>query len=253
MRVSALVLGLVAAIGCSRSRRSLDAASSGDASAVDGIGQTSAQPVDAQGHTPLHLAAITGNVSAASKLIAAGAPLEIFDKDLRTPLCEAAKHGQRDVAAALLDAKANAEAQCRGLGLTPLHIAAGADASEVVKLLIERGANVNSLNVWHQTPLHQTAMEAPSGVGPAKLLILAHAELEVHDNRDYTPLLAGVGRGQADFVRVLLEAGANPNATLAAGSRSIDVAMAKNHPELVPLLREHGAVPSDRSATKTPP
>jgi ankyrin repeat protein len=220
-------------------------------SAIRAVDQIPPRCQDAQGHTPLHLAAIAGKAEVVSLLVAKGAALEVLDEEHRTPLCETAKHGNVEAAAVLLDAKADTAARCREIGLTPLHIAALEGKTDVVKLLIERGANINALNGWQQTPLHQATMHG--NIAAMKLLIAAHADLEVHDNHAYTPLLAAVEQGGADGLRLLLEAGANPNASLKSGRQAVDVAIEKQHPELVPLLRQHGGMSREGPDAPPPP
>lgn len=39
---------------------------------------------------------------------------------------------------------------------TPLHIAAKEDRIEIVRFLIARGANVNAVDRWKQTPMYES-------------------------------------------------------------------------------------------------
>jgi ankyrin repeat protein len=119
-----------------------------------------------------------------------------------------------------------------------LHIAAGADAANVVKLLIANGAKVNARNVWDQTPLHQAASEARSGVDVSNLLVDAGGELEVHDNKGFTALIVAAKHGNLALTRALLDRGANPNATTDNGNTVLD--HAAKYPEVVQLLEARG-------------
>ena len=75
-------------------------------------------------------------------------------------------------------------------GRTPLHVAASADYSEMVRFLIENGADIDlTTNGEKQTPLHFAAKnEAPQSV---KILLAYGAELEVRDYKQRTPLQVG--------------------------------------------------------------
>jgi ankyrin repeat protein len=65
-------------------------------------------------NTPLHMAAINGNVQAVNQLIAAGADLNPLDEDGRTPLMMALHHGQGQSAIALVKARADTDIRDRG-------------------------------------------------------------------------------------------------------------------------------------------
>jgi len=206
---------------------------------------------DALGHTGLHIAAIEEKHESASALLARGASLERSDGEQRTPLCEAAKHDCSEVARVLLSSGANKEAPCRRVGLTPLHIAAGADSVDVVKLLLANGAKVNARNGWDQTPMHQLAWEAPSGVEVARLLIAAGAELEIHDNHGFTPLITAAKHGKLAVVQVLLDSGANPNAATDSGHTVMD--HGAKFPEVVALVKARGGRAKAPSVGATTP
>ena len=247
-----LAVLVVLATGCSRTcPAALEAAHTGDVAAVAKLGSVGGCK-DSLGRNPLHVAAVDGQSAVVPGLVAKGAPLEAQDKEQRTPLCEAARHGNRDAAAALLDAGASLHARCRGIGMEPLHIAGGAESVDVVKLLLERGADPNAKDAWDQTPLHQIAAEAKSGVAVAKVLMDAHAELEIHDNQGFTPLLIAVNRNNLALAIALLDGGANINATIDVGATALDVANDKHFANIAAELEKRGAKKGPGTATKVP-
>ena len=75
-------------------------------------------------------------------------------------------------------------------GRTPLHVAASADYSEMVRFLIDNGADIELTTKGEkQTPLHFAAKnEAPQSV---KILLAYGAETEVRDYKQRTPLQVG--------------------------------------------------------------
>ena len=79
---------------------------------------------DRSGATPLHAAALKGNLAMAELLLAHGAAVDARDGDGLTPLHNAALSGHAEVAALLLDRGADREARDRDAGATPLFQAA---------------------------------------------------------------------------------------------------------------------------------
>jgi ankyrin repeat protein len=103
----------------------------------------SAKAVTPDGFTALHLAAFfSGDADIARALVAAGAPVSAAaGNDMRvTPLNSAAAAGADEVAAALLEAGADADAVQAG-GYTPLHSAAANGDAALVGVLLAHGAD----------------------------------------------------------------------------------------------------------------
>jgi len=104
------------------------------------------------------LAAITAdNVAAVRQQLAAGADVHRRSDDRgRPPLLMAAKVGNPEVVRMLIDAGANINDQDRR-GSTALHIAVHQGHLEVVKLLMERGANPRLENQKGHNPVQNAA------------------------------------------------------------------------------------------------
>lgn len=100
------------------------------------------------------LAAIRGLLRADSSLV------HIRDKDGSTPLHWAAWRGQTEVARLLLKAGAevNAQNQNAHWGTTPLHAAAHGNQAAVAQLLIAHGADIRAKNLNRRTPLQETTI-----------------------------------------------------------------------------------------------
>jgi len=82
--------------------------------------------------TPLHMAARRGNVQVAAALLDCGADLEARDKLRDTPLHRAVKCGKTEMVAFLLERGANAQAEGKG-GLTPWQAARGARMKQLLQ------------------------------------------------------------------------------------------------------------------------
>jgi ankyrin repeat protein len=95
-----------------------------------------------QGMTPLHIAALKGNLPVVKFLLQKGALVDCKDNDWLTPLHRAACRGHLPVVAFLIENKALVNCQNKD-GFTPLHLACGQCHTDVVKYLIECGADSN--------------------------------------------------------------------------------------------------------------
>jgi ankyrin repeat protein len=94
------------------------------------------------GETPLMMAAFTGQIEIAKKLVARGASI---NKSGWTPLHYAATKGQLEMIRYLLLSGADIDAGSPN-GTTPLMMAAGYGSPEAVKLIIESGADLGKHN-----------------------------------------------------------------------------------------------------------
>ena len=136
-----------------------EAAKAGDLDSVNHFITVHMADVDAKnndGNTPLHDAALRGNASVASILIAAGADVNAKNNFGETPLHHAALRGNASVASILIAAGADVNAK-DNLGDTPLHYAAQRGNASVASILIAAGADVNVKANNGDTPLHDAA------------------------------------------------------------------------------------------------
>ncbi|KAK4337151.1 hypothetical protein RND71_043369 [Anisodus tanguticus] len=126
-------------------------------------------------------------------------------------LLESAKNGDLAIVEAIL----NVEPQlvnCRDLDgrqSTPLHFAAGYNHPDVVKLLLEKGADIHARDKGGLVPLHNSCSYGHYEV--AELLIKYGANVNVTDLWKYSPLHEAASKSKPDIVRLLLKHGADPN------------------------------------------
>ncbi len=98
--------------------------------------------VEKQGYTPLHIAALRGNIEIVKTLIGFGANVNAIDQNGETPLHKAALWGNTKVAEILLDCGANVHANNKD-GTTALNLAIKKGNIETIRLLIQFHASVN--------------------------------------------------------------------------------------------------------------
>jgi hypothetical protein len=124
----------------------------------------------------IHDAAKQGNIRTITELLNAGADVNSRDalNFNDTPLTFAALYGKTDVAKLLIERGANIEARNR-FG-TPLYHAAGRCHTKTIELLIEKGADINSINWRGASPLSAAARYCSTET--AKLLIEKGADVD---------------------------------------------------------------------------
>ena len=155
------------------------------------------------------------------------------------PLFDAAGRGDMIAVQALVKAGADVDERGRNAE-TPLLAAALAGAQPVAEYLIDHGADVMARNRGGLTPLHAAAYSG--GVDVARLLLDHGAALE--DNGNFsgaTPLILAAEENRIEVAKLLLARGANPLAVDRDGFSVLAQAWAKKRPEMVRLLKVHGA------------
>ena len=121
---------------------------------------------DADGRTPLHIAALDGRTEIAALLIEQGADInkQINSTMQGTPLICAVANNNEDVVRLLLE-KGAAVNLAGGSGITPLHIATAQGQLKLIALLLQYHADPNAQAQGGFTPLdfakktHQLAAE----------------------------------------------------------------------------------------------
>ena len=92
---------------------------------------------------------------------------------------------------------------------TPLHLASYCGKPEVVRLLLDNGANANAKDNLFKTPMHRVAggnyQSQEDGTHIARLLLEHGAEINPHDVNRETPLHSASAFGRLEIARMLLE------------------------------------------------
>ncbi|KAK7867803.1 hypothetical protein R5R35_001215 [Gryllus longicercus] len=121
-------------------------------------------------------------------------------------LCKAAEEGRLSDVRRLIHSGAYVNYTDR-YGSTPLVYAVFNDHADVVSLLLQRGADVNAVNLAGNSALHWAAMRDPSG-RCVELLVRAGADVNARDLYGATPLHWAAQCNNEEAVRALLAAGA---------------------------------------------
>jgi uncharacterized protein len=171
---------------------------------------------NADGLSPVLYALYNGKSELVEPLLDANPPLDVFD---------AAAVGRTRGLEELLDGEPGLVTSWSKDGFTPLHLAAFFGEEEAVKILLERGADVNVVSRNPNivvTPLHSAA--AGSHPGIVKLLLEAGADVNAAQDRGFTPLHSAANNDDRESAEALLAAGADPTLTTDDGKTAADLA-----------------------------
>jgi ankyrin repeat protein len=162
---------------------------------------------DSWGNTLLHMVVFAKNAEAVRLLLGAGANPNVLNTDLADDSPDA---------------------------FSPLHYAAIGNLEEIVKLLLDNGADINIRDSFRRTPLLFCMKHDRIAV----LLISRGADVNMPDEIGATPLHVAASLGKRDIAKLLLEKGANVNSKEINDKTPLDAA---GDDEIRKLLRSHGA------------
>ncbi|XP_047050043.1 ankyrin repeat, PH and SEC7 domain containing protein secG-like [Lolium rigidum] len=203
---------------------------------------------DAKGDTVLHFAARKGCLQIYRFLVEeSGLDVNTLSKTGATPMDYAAFAGNVQVMRYLIDHGAD-PAIADQRGTTPLHSAAEEGHCEAVRLLLSKGVPVDPVD--HQgAPLHLAiAKDRPEVV---KLLLEHGADPNKVVNQILSPLVMSVFGKSLRCMKILIEAGADLNARGKSGPTPLTQAVDDGFTDFIKLLLEAGAdpnIPSEHGA-----
>jgi ankyrin repeat protein len=195
-----------------------DAIAAGDVERVRALAQADPSAVhrrNEEGTSALLLARYHGRDDLVAALLEHATELDVF---------EAAALGQVDRVRELLDQESELARAYAPDGFHPLGLAAFFGHPDVVRLLLERGAEVDAVarNAQVQTTALQAAA-ASSDTESARLLIDAGADVDAAQRGGFRPLHAAAANGNRELVELLLEHGADRSARLDDGRTAREV------------------------------
>lgn len=122
-------------------------------------------------------------------------------------------------------------------GFTPVGLASFFKQEDLVKSLIESGADINqpSRNSFKVAPLNSAA--AAKNVAIAKLLLEYGADVNVKQQEGLTPLHSAAHNGDVAMTKLLLQYGADRTIKTDKGKIAYDYAAELDHKELMDILR----------------
>ena len=176
---------------------------------------------DEDANTPLHLASYQLELNFVRMLVDNGADIHVEDNQGRTPLHRVSEtksfSGENCSGIAQLLIEHGADVNTRHENqATILHLASYQGQLQLVRILVDRGANINAKDNLDQTPLHRVlaAEDCPSEdcFSVAQLLIEHGADVNAQNVCGETPLHLVPRFWDLNLVRTLIDRGANVNA-----------------------------------------
>ena len=195
------------------------------------------------GVSPLHLACTNQSAAIISRLLRAGADPNVAKWTGESPLMTCANTRAVKAVADLLTHGADINATENNKDQTPLMWAAAEGHADVIKLLIDRGANVNARS--------KTVLEPAPFLIPTESTMGQNFPTTTRFRKftgNFTPLLFAVQSGDIDSARHLLEAGADINETNGEDGSVVVIATASGHEDMALYLLEQGADPNIANA-----
>jgi ankyrin repeat protein len=239
----------------------------------------------------IHLAAFIGDVKKVESFLEEGVDVNTKAKFGQTPLCLAALSGQKEMIRFLIGKGADVNVKAwlssteEAQGYSPLYFALTYPDYEVVKMLIDSGANIKDKGPpFIESPLWMLLMSAmtrgakvfledpnlddigfsdeefelyketldartvelarriwPNLRDVIKLLLDRGADVNVKGLGGETLLNHVASTGLIDGVELFIAHGADVNARDEQGKTPLEVAREERHIEIVELLRKHGA------------
>ena len=207
-------------------------------------------------YTALTYAVCINSKDMVELLIDAGVDVNLRDDEGNTALMYAAFNGYRDMAELLIKAGADVNAkillknrivlyldQRKDLGGSNILLLAVKKEenykNDIVKLLIESGADVNAKDYDGDTALRIAALHNKKDI--AELLIEAGADLNVKNNAGRTALRAAAGEGNRDITELLIKAGADMDVKGSDGLTALICAIDNDKKDTAELLIKAGA------------
>jgi len=124
-------------------------------------------------------------------------------------------------------------------GEAPIHVAARCGLNEIMKLLVDHGANLDLIDGHGRTCIHLAAQSGHKECLAFALDSDAQDYLEVLSDDGFTPLHVAVRANKADCVQLLLERGANVSSETTSGSNVYNLAYKHRSERIMRLLLDY--------------
>ena len=191
--------------------------------------------------TDLILAAASGNFSKLKQIVASGIDVNnARNEHNATPLFMAAHEKYTEIVKYLLEKGADPNIKIK-LGATPLFVAVQKQPDvEIIESLLKAGADPNIQDHEGSTPLIIAASEN-GNKKTAQLLIDHNARVDLANDKNITALYFAAQNGYTQFVKILIDAGADTDIAMEQGATPLFIAAQLGHNKIAEMLIRAGA------------
>lgn len=185
------------------------------------------------GHQAIHWAAEHGHLDIVKFLQASGADIHSTGNTGANLLTEACEDGHLEIAEYAIAEGVDIESdRATRDGFTPLVAASYKGYANIVRFLLDRGANIH---VGDDAPLEWACLHGQ--LGTAELLVSRGANVNGTGGDGHTILEKMANDNRYDVVKFLIGHGADPNLPGEDGETAMDAAVRNGHAELIDLFR----------------
>ena len=200
--------------------------------------------------TALPRAAYVDGLAIADLLIDTGADVNATNDYGVTPLSLACDNGAAAMVSLLLDTGADPDL-ARTTGETPLMTCARTGDVDAVRALLSHGTDPNAAESWHdQTALMWAVGEGHTQV--ARVLVDYGADVQARSKAGFTAMLIAARVDDLGPAELLIDLGADVNGAATDGTTPLMVATIRGHAPVAIFLLEHGADPNIAELGFTP-
>ena len=147
-----------------------------------------------------------GDIEAVKLFLAEGININAKNEKGQTALMRAAEYQRTEVVTLLLEKGADVNIESNPLKRTALMEASSAGNIVIIKQLAERGAEINAKDLARNTALHFASLWGH--VEAVSLLIELGAKPDIGGEQGNTPMMVAEQNGHAEIVQILKNAGA---------------------------------------------
>ena len=186
------------------------------------------------GFTPLM--ASLHDITITELLIEKGADIEAKDDDGINALVYASTYNNEEMVKFLLEKGADANTVCEienehiDILPTPLMNAAYRGNTNIINMLLENGADINYTTDYGMTALNTNIIN---------MLLENGADINYTTDYGMTALMMAASFNQFEAAKTLLEHNANTSVTNGYGETALDLAKSENHKDIVELLEKY--------------
>lgn len=188
------------------------------------------------GDFPLHELILANRAAEIRKYFESGNSTTYF-KNGYTPLLFATQKGNKEIVEILIEHGANVNSTSYPDHISALHLAAAKGYYKIVQILLNNGAKIDHQDSkLRSTPLMRAAVNGHKKV--VELLIDSGALLNVRGNRGESALFLAVSAEETGVAKLLIERGANKIRPDIYGVTPLQKAIKLNNKKLITLLEK---------------